>query len=267
MGESFGIIGGAEDMLPDVMDGAFAILMIIYLLLMFFAFAVGITSYVLQGMGLYTIAERRGLRHKWAAWVPIANYWLLGSIADQYRYVAKGEIKNRRKVLLGLNIAAIAVYFVIFIIVPIVGVLGGEIIAALGMVVGGLAFLALSVVLTVFYYIALYDLYCSCQPNNAVMYLALSIIVSVTLPFFVFFCRKKDLGMPPRKQPAPQPVVIPAVEPVVDPTVVEKVTIPTVEPVVETIVAEAPAEASSVEVDAIGDPSTTEEPAEETTEE
>ena len=40
-----------------------------------------------------------------------------------------------------------------------------------------------------------------------VLFLVLSIVVSVTLPIFVFINRKKDGGMPPKKQPqAEQPV-------------------------------------------------------------
>ena len=46
---------------------------------------------------------------------------------------------------------------------------------------------------------ALYDVYRSMDPNNAVLYLVLSILFRPTEPFFLFFNREKDLGMPPRK--------------------------------------------------------------------
>jgi len=60
--------------------------------------------------------------------------------------------------------------------------------------------------LTVFQYVAYYDLFASSHPSNATLYLVLAIVFQVTLPFFVFACRKKDEGMPPRKQPvAPEP--------------------------------------------------------------
>ena len=52
-------------------------------------------------------------------------------------------------------------------------------------------------------YMALYDIFRSLDPGNAVLYLVLSILFSPTEPFFLFFNREKDLGMPPRKQ---QPV-------------------------------------------------------------
>ena len=48
-----------------------------------------------------------------------------------------------------------------------------------------------------------YDLYCSCDPNNSVLFLILSIVFSGIMPFFVFACRNKDNGIPRPKQPAP----------------------------------------------------------------
>jgi hypothetical protein len=64
-----------------------------------------------------------------------------------------------------------------------------------------LPLLAVTVALCVIRYMALYDVYRSLDPNNAVLYLVLSILFSPTEPFFLFFNREKDLGMPPRKRP------------------------------------------------------------------
>lgn len=61
----------------------------------------------------------------------------------------------------------------------------------------------ISIVLMVFQYIALYDLFCSCNPENSTMFLVLSILFGVARPFFIFADRNKDLGMPPRK-PEPE---------------------------------------------------------------
>ena len=80
--------------------GMFVVMMVVYLL----GFGISIAAYVLQSLGYYTIAQRRGIKHPWMAWVPLLNLWILGSISDQYRYVARGQIRNRRKVLLGVAI-------------------------------------------------------------------------------------------------------------------------------------------------------------------
>ena len=224
---------------PEAADfSTLSIFLAIYLLIMFFVTAFYVVCYILHSLGLYTIASRRGIRHSWLAWLPVGNVWILGSIADQYQYVAKGKIKSRRKLLLGLNIGLIAAatgWIVALLVIAIMseGAVGGVLAAVLIILLGYLAFLIMAVVTLVYQYICCYDLYNSCNPGNAVLFLVLSIIFPVTLPFFVFACRKKDLGMPPRKQPAPEQVVVPTVEVVVDPNVVEKVVIPTVEPVLE----------------------------------
>ena len=59
---------------------------------------------------------------------------------------------------------------------------------------------------TILYYMALYDVYKSLDPSNCVLYLVLSILIGVTQPFFLFFNRSKDGGMPPRQQ---EPAAIP----------------------------------------------------------
>ena len=222
------------ELIPEAMGaGAFGVFIVAYILVMLFAMAWSMVVYVLYSLGIYTVAQRRGIRHPWLAWVPLGNIWMLGSISDQYQYLAKGKIKNRRKVLLGLCIALLLACFVWVIGLTVSAIAGTEIAAVLWMLLGMLGVFGVAIVVLVLEYMTLYDLFQSCQPSNATLYLVLAILFNVTLPFFVFACRKKDLGMPPRKQPAPQQVVVPAVEVVVDPNVVEQVVVPTVEPVVE----------------------------------
>lgn len=229
------------DIMPEAGDtGAMAVVAGVYLLFMCFYLLFTVLLYVLQSLGYHKIAKRRGISNSWLAWLPIGNLWILGSISDQYQYVAKGKVKNRRKLLLGLSIALLLVYvgvvvvFVIGILVSeSVGADAGAVLAVLLALLGCFAVVAIAIVMLVFQYICLYDLYNSCDPENATLFLVLSILFSLAMPFFIFACRKKDLGMPPRKQPAPQQVVVPAVEVVVDPNVVEKVVVPTVEPVME----------------------------------
>ena len=71
---------------------------------------------------------------------------------------------------------------------------------------------ALEIATFVFWQIALYDLYSSCNPRNNVLFLVLGIIFVFLVPFFIFACRNKEEGMPPRReepryqyQPSPEP--------------------------------------------------------------
>ena len=174
---------------------------------------VAIASYVFCALALYTIAQRREIKKAWLAWVPVLNVWILGSISDQYRYVVKGEIRSKRKVLLTLNIINFILGWaaVIKVIVTIVMFAFGridlnnemEVIRlALSSLVWFIPVAILGIVSLIFRIMALYDVYTSCDPANNVLYLILSLIPAinqVTQPLFLFLCRDKDEGMPPRR--------------------------------------------------------------------
>lgn len=181
----------------------------------------GIAAYVLTALALYTLAKRRAIDHPWMAWVPVLNCWLLGSLSDQYRYVVKGQIKSKRKVMLVLKlVSAILSVTVISLAIAMVvkavrlsafpmrgDMLLEELMGlAIGTVVAALPLMGVAIAAAVLRYMALYDIYTSCDPDNNVLFIVLSILFSVTEPFFLFFSRNKDLGMPPRREaPAWQP--------------------------------------------------------------
>ena len=182
-----------------------------------------ITAYVLTALALYTVARRRGLNRPWLAWIPVVNCWILGSLSDQYRYVVKGEIRSKRKVLLVLNVinsvlvAAMSVIAIALTSSAISGALRGisesdMLETILGPIMGivglCLPLAGVAIAFAIIRYIALYDVYKSMDPDNCVLFLVLSILVGITEPFFLFFNRNKDGGMPPRRQEpvyAPQP--------------------------------------------------------------
>lgn len=190
--------------------GMLSVFLGFYLLIFFVSIAFSLLSYILQSLGLQAIANRRGIQNGWLAWLPIGNLWVIGSISDQYRYVAKGKVTNRRKLLLGMTIAMIAIYIIwVILLVATVAISFASYGASMGTPVLMLFFLLLfviiAVVISVLQYMCMYDLYCSCVPENGTLYLVLSILVSWLTPFLVFACRNKDQGMPPRRQPIPQP--------------------------------------------------------------
>ena len=181
------------------------------------SFLLGIAGYVLTALGLYTLAKRRGLNRPWLAWVPVINCWILGSLSDQYRYVVKGEIKSKRKVLLVLNllstalgtaIVAVAVAMVVNLTGDVFRGVGEEEMfrSVMGPMVGvlglSLPMAGIAIAYAVIHFMALYDVYRSMDPVNCVLFTVLSILFGVTEPFFLFFSRNKDLGMPPRRQEA-----------------------------------------------------------------
>lgn len=180
----------------------------------------GAVSYVFCALSLYTIAQRRCIRKPWLAWIPVVNVWILGSISDQYRYVVRGEVKNKRKVLLSVSILKCLLSLLvsvrtIAVVISTVSALmqGASQDSMMRILLDGLGSslllsvpaLILSIVGLVFELMALYDVYTSCEPENNVLYLILSIVPGIdqiTRPLFLFLCRDRDGGMPPRRETA-----------------------------------------------------------------
>lgn len=186
--------------------------------------ALSIAAYVLTSLALYTIASRRGIKNPWLSWIPVVNCWIVGSLSDQYRYVVKGEVKNKRKTLLILNIINIVIGAVIAVVAIVMAVgairsamgpydddlLGTVIGSVIGVVALCLPLIGITIAIKVYHYMAMYDIYTSCTPQNNVIFLVLSIVFSITEPFFLFFTRNRDDGMPPRRE---APVDAPPREP------------------------------------------------------
>lgn len=180
------------------------------------ALGIVIGCYVLQSLGLYRLASRRGIKHPWLAWLPIGNIWILGSLSDQYSYVAQGLVRNRRKVLLWLS-AGIFLLMSAFLGTCLgwsLGLLAKAAdgvaldilsLASLGwMLVYGWVFFVLGLVSAIFQYICLYNLYSSCAPEYKLLCMVLSILFPMAAPILIFAFSKRDDGMPPRKDTFPE---------------------------------------------------------------
>lgn len=195
-------------------EEGFLAVLIYYLICMVFGGGMGIVLYVFRSLGVYTIAKRRDLNHPWLAWIPVADAYLLGCVSDQYRYVVKGENKSKRKWLLALNIVLgiLTVAMTAMALGTVIRVAGAAMRGAgenriiheamrsvMGILGLSLPMFGVGIAAAVLRFMALYDLYTAADPRNNVMYLVLSILFQVTEPFFIFFNRHKDEGMPPRR--------------------------------------------------------------------
>ena len=171
--------------------------------------------YVVTSLSLHAMAKGRFVEKAWLAWIPVGNLWILGSIADHYQLCARGRVKSRRKVLMGIYIVMAAILVGMIVVCfqmvkdlrGVVDLYSGRVIGdwwgAIGNELIWLAVLYLlvicaAIVQLVFAYICYYDLFRSCDPKNAVIYLVLSIVFPVILPVFLFACRHKQLGLTPQ---------------------------------------------------------------------
>ena len=166
---------------------------------------VSIAIYVFTALSLYTVAKRRGIAAPWLAWVPVANLWVLGSISDQYRYLTQGQMKHKRVTLLIWECVSCAMIAGV-VVSAFLAVAGESVQAIVTLLSLVLVMLVVAIVYAVLYFMALYDVYASCDPQNAALYLVLSIFFRFLVPVFLFISRDMEKGMPPRK-PAGDPEI------------------------------------------------------------
>lgn len=184
---------------------------------------INLLAYVFTALALHTMAKRRCINNPWLAWIPVANLWVLGSLSDQYRYVVKGELHAKRRLLLVLEIISLAIkcVMVILTLFIIFGIIDKMLIASgfeaffsilagpgMGLLAAVLTLLGVEIAKSVVRYMALYDIYSSCDPQDNALYLVLSILIGITTPVFLFYCRNRDYGMPPRRDRQPEPPVM-----------------------------------------------------------
>lgn len=143
--------------------------------------------HILMAISLFSIARRRGLPHPWVAWVPFANYWTLGCIADDYRELKMGRKAAKRKWLGAISGFAVA----LIVLEAMAEVTGINILSIVCLMLILVAVLALNIAA----FVALYDLYESCDPKTSVLFLVLNVMCWFLQPLLVFLCRRKDRGI------------------------------------------------------------------------
>ena len=191
--------------------------------------------YVLESIAYYRMAQLRKIPRAWLAWIPIGRGWIMGSISDHYQEKVNKKITNRRKWLLILGIVA-AVLGILFgicfcsMLVQMITDAGVhfmditedftietkemslELISISMRMLAVLFFLSVaSILLTVFHYMALFDVFQSCDPSVSTLFFILSIAIPLfasgltfVVSILIFICRFRNYGIP-RVQPEGYP--------------------------------------------------------------
>lgn len=201
------IFAGILDYVERFSTVNFAINTIYYVI----TFLVSLVVYVITACVLQTVAQRRGLPKPWMAWVPVGQLWLLGSISDHYQQTTRYNITYNRRTLLWLQIVTIILLMLVMLLaidtVSCYQLMDNGVLSHIGaqhrilynlkgIVVLSLLLLVASGLTAGFQYVALYDLYRSCDPYNSVVYLLLSIFVSIAMPILMLVVYDKDDGVP-----------------------------------------------------------------------
>lgn len=133
----------------------------------FFAFILliaGIAMYILASIGLYKLAANRKIDNPWLAFIPIANLYILGLIVKKLK-VDSFVVPSLELVLpLGCIVSAILRR------IPLIGWL-------------------ISLAYLVLILFTLYNIYKMYRPQQAVLWLVLSIVLPFMGPIFIFMMR------------------------------------------------------------------------------
>jgi len=130
------------------------------------ALVIGLVFYVLKSIGLYTLAQNRGIENPWLAWIPITDLYIMGMLV--------GEMD-----LFGLHIDNLGLWF------PVAAV-GGSLLCGVPFI-GVLIWFALMIFLVMFLY-KLFDMY----SENAILFTILSLLLGL-FPIFIFVIRNNEM--------------------------------------------------------------------------
>ena len=165
-----------------------------------------LAMYLLQALGIYKMAKNMGFNNPWLAFVPFANTFMFGKVAETYVKPDGRPSAKFSKILLILQIVAsvVVVAFIVFLFVFLMLEATGtyflsqdiEAIAVsalvLPIVLGYFALLGVMIAFNVVYYIALWRIFAIYNYNNATLFLVLSIFFSFLYPIFLFILRNKQ---------------------------------------------------------------------------
>lgn len=146
-------------------DGTLFAILAIWGFIIFLFSVLGIILYVLASIGLYKLAFNQKIENPWLAWIPVANMYILGKLIKNLK-IDTFEIPSIELVL-PLGLFAV----MIFGHIPLIGWL-------------------ISIAYTVLCILSLYKLYKMYRPEQAVLWIVLSIVLPFMGPIFIFIMRK-----------------------------------------------------------------------------
>lgn len=182
---------------------------IVFLVMFYLAIlAVAVVMYVLNAIGLMKMAKSCGIANPWMAFVPFASSYLMGKIAEQNPSNGRKSWPWRHLALIGeIVIFAMAIAFGVWMGVDMVasGVLEGaeysefDVLTMYGGMVGFMGIYSLlSMVYNVIIYIIYWKIFSLFAPEWAVVFLILSLLLTVA-PILFFILRNRQ----PVNRPGP----------------------------------------------------------------
>lgn len=169
--------------------------------------AVALALYILRAVGIYKMALNAGIKQPWIAFVPVANAYTFGLIAEKNNRKKTTEKTKFSVVLLTLRIIG-TVFFVAAAVTFVIAT--SKILTfaytayendtnlsleALGSIVLPIVLFAVFTLVTLAFiiirYIALWRIYNAYDSSNAAAYTVVSVLFNFTDPIFLFILRNR----------------------------------------------------------------------------
>lgn len=174
------------------------VLVLVYGLLGLMSFV----QYVLYSASLMGVASRVGAKHSWLAWIPVANYYVLGGAADALEG-KRGISHNWRKILLFLAIGVYALLsiFVVCVLVFAIFISVAEanqefldpellVVPAILFYVFYFIMLFVAVALSYLNIICTYKIFEEINPKKSIKHILISMLVPFGNAICLFRCKK-----------------------------------------------------------------------------
>lgn len=168
---------------------------------------IGIAIYLLESISVYKMAKSAEIKNPWLAFIPVANDWVFGTLAEKYK--KKNGTKSARfgiilPVLEGIVLIE-TIALTIFTVISIKEITGyaldavntssemapEQFMSLIPVIILYFALMAVAIAYAVVFFIALWRVYYSFDKSNATLYIVLSVIFTISVPIILFIIRNR----------------------------------------------------------------------------
>ena len=168
---------------------------------------IGIAIYLLESISVYKMAKSAEIKNPWLAFIPVANDWVFGTLAEKYK--KKNGTKSARfgiilPVLEGIVLIE-TIALTIFTVISVKEITGyaldavntstemvpEQFMSLIPVIILYFALMAVAFAYAVVFFIALWRVYYSFDKSNATLYIVLSIIFTISVPIILFIIRNR----------------------------------------------------------------------------
>ena len=167
---------------------------------------IGVVLYILRATGIYKMAKSSEINGAWVAFVPFANVYIFGKIAEKYKN-RDGSKSAKFSIILIFMVIALLIITVTAVIFSAVAVnkivvsadyalqndfdMAPKMLSSLVSVIGlGLLLCVVALIYKILYYVALGKIFYSFDCKNATVFIILSVLFNFMESILLFIIRK-----------------------------------------------------------------------------